>query len=728
MKQILQDLDSGATQVAEVPAPQCKPGHVLIGSRRTLVSAGTERMLVEFGEAGYLEKARQQPERVKKVLDKIQTDGLWPTVEAVQAKLDRPMPLGYCQTGVVLETGEGVDHVAVGDRVVSNGHHAEVVSVPKHLVAPVPEGVSDDEAAFAVAGAIALQSIRLAEPTLGERFAVSGLGLVGLLTVQLLRAHGCEVVGIDMIEDRLELAESFGAETVHLGDGEDPVAAGKAFSGGHGVDGVIVAAATDSSEPIHQAAQMSRKRGRIVLVGVTGLELDRADFYEKELSFQVSCSYGPGRYDKNYEEQGLDYPIGFVRWTEQRNFEAVLQMMAEGKLDVEPLISERHSVSDAAEAYRSITGGGDAIGVLLDYPEAPQTTDETERRVSLADGIDLDPGRLFRTGKAKIRQIASEDVVVGAIGAGNYASRTLFPALESAGVRLKTVASSGGLSSHYAGGKFGFEEATTDVDGLLQDPGINTVIIATRHDTHAEFVCRALEQGKHVFVEKPLAIDRPGLERIEETYREVLESSGPSPLLMVGFNRRFAPHVEHIEDLLGRREEPPTFIMTVNAGEIPADHWTQDPKVGGGRIIGEGCHFIDLLRHLADAPIVDVQSTKMGSTPAVEVREDKMTIDLAFENGAIGSVHYFANGANSFPKERLEVFCGGGIVQLDNFRKLNGYDWPGFDSNRAWSQDKGNEACIQAFVRAIDRGEESPIPYGELVEVSRATFEAVEKA
>lgn len=729
MKQILQDLQSGETQVAEVPRPQIQAGEVLVDTRRTLVSAGTERMLVEFGRANYLEKARQQPGRVKQVIDKIQTDGLWPTVEAVRSKLDRPMKLGYCNAGRVIGVGEGVESVEVGDRVASNGHHAGVVSVPEHLCAPVPEGVSDDEAAFTVAGAIALQSVRLAEPTLGESFAVSGLGLIGLLTAQLLKAHGCRVLGIDLDEDRLELAEQFGVETVDLGAGEDPVEAGRAFSGGPGIDGVIIAAATDSSEPVHQAAQMSRKRGRIVLVGVTGLDLKRDDFYEKELTFQVSCSYGPGRYDTSYEEEGLDYPIGFVRWTEQRNFQAVLQMMEEGKLDIDPLLTDRFQIEDAPNAYERILEGNDAIGVLLEYPEASaeSRTSDDDRTIDLDGTPSLDPGSLVREGKARFQPVGSDNVVVGCIGAGNYAARTLFPALQSAGVRLRSVASRSGSSGRYAGDSFGFEQTTTDVDGLLSDPAINTVVVATRHDTHADFVCRALEAGKHVFVEKPLAITREELQKVESTYREVLDE-GQAPLVMVGFNRRFSPLVVEARELLEGKREPANFVMTINAGEIPADHWTQRRDVGGGRIVGEGCHFVDLLRHLADAPIERLQAMQMGRSPAVEVREDKMTLTMRFEDGSTGTVHYLANGDNSFPKERLEIFCGGGILQLDNFKRLDGYGWDGFSSSKLWNQNKGNEACITEFVRAVERGAPSPIPFPELTEVTRATFEAIEHA
>ncbi len=450
MKQILQSLRTGATEVAEVPCPAVGRKQVLVRTARTLVSAGTERMLVDFGKAGFVGKAMQQPERVKDVLAKVRTDGLAPTLEAVFNKLDQPLPLGYCNVGTVLEAGSGVAGFSPGDRVISNGRHAEAVAVPVTLCARVPDGVSDDEAAFTVLGAIALQGIRLVQPTLGETVVVTGLGLIGLVTVQLLRAHGCRVLGIDFDADKLRLAERFGATTVNLGAGEDPVAAARAFSRGRGVDAVIITASTKSSEPVHQSALMCRKRGRIVLVGVAGLELSRADFYEKELSFQVSCSYGPGRYDPDYEEKGQDYPVGFVRWTQQRNFEAVLDMLAEGRLDVKPLISHRFALAEAAKAYELVTGSAPSLGILLEYAPPSEVPDPvlTQRTVAIGAGAARGAG----AGKA----------AVGFIGSGNYATGVLIPAFKAGGARLVTVASSAGVTGLHAGRKFGFEKTTTD--------------------------------------------------------------------------------------------------------------------------------------------------------------------------------------------------------------------------------------------------------------------------
>lgn len=704
MKQILQDLKQGTTEVADVPCPRAGRGQLLIRTARTLVSAGTERMLVDFGKAGFIDKARQQPDKVRQVIDKIRTDGLMPTLQAVRNKLDQPLPMGYCNVGEVVEVGAGVSGFAVGERVASNGKHAEMVAVPVNLCARVPDAVSDDAAAFTVLGAIALQGIRLVQPTLGETVVVTGLGLIGLVTVQLLKAQGCRVLGLDFDSDKLALARRYGAEVVDLKNGADAVAAALAFSRDRGVDAVIITASTKSNEPVHQAALMCRKRGRIVLVGVTGLELSRADFYEKELSFQVSCSYGPGRYDPNYEVKGHDYPIGFVRWTEQRNFEAVLDMLAERRLDVAALVSHRFAIEDAARAYEVVGGSEASLGIVLQYPGAPAAPgpaaadDRLARTVALACAPASTPGDQAR---------------ISVIGAGNYAGAVLVPAFRDAGARLARIASAGGASSVHLGRKFGFAQATTDVDALIADPACDAIVIGTRHDTHADYVLRALAAGKHVFVEKPLALTLEELARIEAAAR-----AAPTRLLTVGFNRRFAPQVIKLQALLRPVAGPKNFVMTVNAGAIPASHWTQDLRVGGGRMIGEACHFIDLLRHLADAPIVHAHAMAADT-----VTRDSFSLSLQFADGSIGSVHYFANGSKAFPKERLEVFAGGGVLQLDNFRRLAGYGWPGFSKMNLWRQDKGQRACAASFVRALREGGPSPIPAEELYEVARTTIE-----
>lgn len=708
MKQVLQDMSKGGTTITEAPAPQVSSGHLIIDTSTTLISAGTERMLVDFGRASYLDKARAQPDKVKMVLEKVQTDGLMTTVDAVRSKLAQPLPLGYCNVGVVAEVGKGAESFKAGDRVVSNGPHADVVKVAKNLCAIIPDNVSDEEAAFVVVASIGLQGIRLAEPTLGESVVVTGVGLIGLLTIQLLIAQGCRVLAIDFDDAKLDLARQFGAQTCNLGKGEDAVDAGMAFSRGQGVDAVIITASTKLSEPVTQAARMSRKRGRIVLVGVTGLELNRADFYEKELSFQISCSYGPGRYDPSYEEQGNDYPLGFVRWTEQRNFVAVLDLMASGQVNVKPLITHRFAFEDAPKAYDLLTTDKTALGILLQYH-----SDTASRHIR---NLPLHQNLAFNTNKP----------VLGMIGAGNYASRILIPAFKAAGCQLHTLVTAGGVNSVIHGDKAGFAEASTDVDAMLANRAINTVAVVTRHSTHSRFVIQALQANKHVFVEKPLAINLEELAEVEATYIQQ-HANGNNMHLMVGFNRRFSPQVQKMKQLLSSIKEPKSFIMTMNAGAIPADHWTQDNAVGGGRIVGEACHFIDLMRFLAGSEIVSVQSRRMGDYAGIPVTEDKASITLGFADGSFGTILYLANGAASFPKERVEVFAAGRVLQLDNFRKLTGYGWPNFKKMNLWKQDKGQNACAAAFLTAITNGEETPITAQEIFEVARVSINVAEQ-
>lgn len=703
MKQIFQDLVKGGTEIIESPTPLIARNSLIIDTAITLISAGTERSLVSFGKASFIDKARQQPEKVKMVLEKVQTDGLVTTFEAVKSKLEEPMPLGYCNVGIVNTVHPNVSSFKIGDRVVSNGPHADVVRVPSNLCAKIPDKVSNEEAIFTVVGSIGLQGIRLANPSLGEAVAVIGVGLIGLLTVQLLVAQGCRVLAIDFDAGKLELARQFGADVCNLGMGVDPVSAGLAFSRGNGMDAVLITASTKSNDPLSQAARMSRKRGRIVLVGVVGLELNRAEFYEKELSFQVSCSYGPGRYDPDFEEEGHDYPYGFVRWTEQRNFEAILDMMESGRIDVVPLISHRVNFEDADKAYKILTDDSSALGILLNYTHESSLRHISQIQLSVDSNVEADAP------------------VVGFIGAGNYASRILIPAFLKSGVKLHTIATTGGGNGVIQGRKYGFTSATTDVEVMLADKEINTVAIVTRHNTHASFVISALEAGKHVFVEKPLATTSDELAMVKKAYQQ----TEGRQVLMVGFNRRFSPQIDKMKALLQTLNEPKSFIMTVNAGAISPEHWTQVREIGGGRIIGEACHFIDLMRYLAGASIISVQAMRIGEADSLKVIEDKASISLRFEDGSFGTIHYFANGAQSFPKERIEVFASGRVLQLDNFRKLRGYGWPGFNKFNLWKQDKGQLACSTAFLSAIREAKLPPIPADELFEVSQITIDAV---
>jgi predicted dehydrogenase/threonine dehydrogenase-like Zn-dependent dehydrogenase len=702
MKQILQNIANGETQLVEVPCPQSKDGQLLISTTKSLVSVGTERMLIDFGKSGWIAKARSQPDKVKMVLGKVKTDGLMPTIDAVRSKLDQPLPLGYCNVGIVQDNGK--TEFEVGSRVISNGNHAEVVRVPKNLCAAIPENVDDESAAFTVLAAIAMQGVRIANPTIGETIVVTGLGLIGLITVQLLRANGCRVLGIDFDSSKCAMAREFGAETVDLSQGEDAIAKANTFSRGQGVDAVIITASTKSNDPVCHGANMCRQRGRIVLVGVVGLELSRADFYEKEISFQVSCSYGPGRYDNEYEEKGNDYPVGFVRWTEQRNFEAVLDLMSSGALNMKPLISHRFEIDDATNAYKCLDDRS-SLGILLNYSA---NADEllTKKLVSIRGAENYN----------------AQDAVCGFIGGGNYASRVLIPAFKEAGAKLDTLLTSGGVSAVHHGKKNDFANASTDLTQLLGNEAVNIVVIATQHNLHAEQVIQAINSGKNAFVEKPLALTHQELDAIELAYN----AQEGKYRIMVGYNRRFAPHVIKMKSLLANVSEPKTFIMTMNAGAIPSDHWTQNPEVGGGRIIGEACHYIDLMRFLAGSEITGFTATCMGKADGVGITEDKAAITLTFKDGSFGTINYLANGGKAFAKERIEVFANDGVLQLDNFRKLIGYDWKGFTKDKLMTQDKGQANCSKAFINSIKSGEPSPIGFDEIMEVARCSVDIAE--
>ncbi len=698
MKQLLHNLNTGALEVVELPTPTVKRGHVLIETRQSLISSGTERMLLSFGKASMLSKVRQQPEKVARVLEKVTTDGLIATITAVKNKLAEPVALGYSNVGVVRAIGEGVRGFAVGDRVVSNGSHAELVCVPQHLCARIPDVVDDTSAVFTVTAAIALQGIRLLQPTMGESVAVIGLGLLGLEACALLRAHGCRVLGFDLDPGRVARAQASGAEAYVLDESVNPLMRAEQFGNGYGVDAVLITASTDSDEPIHLAAQMCRKRGRVVLVGVIGLQLRRDDFFKKEISFQVSCSYGPGRYDPTYEEGGQDYPLGFVRWTEQRNFEAVLALLAEQRIRVRDLVTDTVPFAEASRAYDALLADPKALGIVLSYAGAPDITTRT-----------------VRLHAPSVRRIPSP-VVVGVIGAGSFARGTLLPALAATGVRRKTIAGTGGFLAFLAARSHGFEMVTSTHATIMNDPEITAVIIATRHDTHASLVIDALRAGKHVYVEKPLCLTRDELTAIRRAAADTVTGQTPR-ILMVGFNRRFSPLLMTMRERLHKRRAPMYLILTVNAGALPSDHWTRDPQIGGGRIIGEGCHFIDLARFLVNSPMTQC-STTTGPTP------DSATITMTFADTSTATVHYVTNGHARFPKERLDAFCDGAVFTIDNFRSLTAYRSLGVARTRSWRQDKGHTAALRAFVNAIRDGGPAPIPFAELMEVTERTCDA----
>lgn len=696
MKQIFQSLSDGSTYLADLPNSHPGPHQLLIKTSCSLVSSGTERMLVDFGRSNLLEKAKQQPDRLQDVLSKVATDGLFPTLDAVRSKLSQPLPLGYCNVGTVVDIGTNVVGFQIGDRVVSNGPHAEYVIVSQLLCAKIPDSVNDDSAVFTVLASIGLQGIRLANPLFGETFLVSGLGLIGILTCQLLLAQGCRVLALDPDPTKCSLASTFGVTAFTLAQASDIQSWILTHTSGIGVDGVIITAATSSSDPVHTAAEACRQRGRIILVGVTGLNLRRDLFYKKELTFQVSCSYGPGRYDPSYEKDACDYPIGYVRWTEQRNFQAVLRALEHRSVRTDPLISHRFKFEDALDAYSLLTSSDPYLAILLDYPATCAPFQQTIQTLS------------------PIQRSSTDSPLVSVIGSGNYANRVLLPCFSKAGANFITLASATGTNSPPLAKRYHFRHMTTDINEVFNDVETDSVVIATRHDSHADLIIKALSSGKHVFVEKPLCLTSTELASIQQAYDHQL-------ILMVGFNRRFAPLTAALKSQLEQLSGPMAFVYTCNSGFIPSNHWTQDPMQGGGRLLGEACHFVDLLRYLASSPIDSLQITSAADSKNCP---DTFSLNIRFANGSIGTVHYLSTGHKSFPKERLEVFSSNKVYRLDNFRKLQAWGVPGFLTRRTM-QDKGHRSCCSAFLSAVQNLSPSPIPIDQIFDVQHKLLEAV---
>ena len=697
MKQIIQDLKNGSTILEEVPAPIVKPGHLLIETTRSLVSLGTERMLVEFGKSNLIQKAKQQPDKLKEVINKVKTDGLKPTINAVLNKLGQPLPLGYCNVGRVIAIGKGVEGFTIGDRVASNGPHAEYVCVPKNLMVHIPDDVTDEEASFTVIGAIGLQGIRLANPTFGETIVIVGLGLIGIVTAQLLKANGCNVIGFDYDSMKVELARKFGIDAINPAEGIDQVAYVLNATENIGADAVIITASNKSNEIISQSAKMSRKRGRIILVGVIGLDISRADFYAKELTFQVSCSYGPGRYDEHYEQKGQDYPLAFVRWTEKRNFETILNAIASKSIDVKSLITERILLANYNEIYSDMNNGR-SIASILEYPEKESN----------------EPNRSIKLNSA---EFSSGQGVVGIIGAGNFTSAMILPCLKKTKAKLKYISSSGGLTGTVLAKKYSIANSTTDNSSILKDKDVDLVMVTTRHNSHASLVVQALDYGKHVFVEKPLALNLAELDQIIAS----IEKSNKT--VTVGFNRRFAPLAVKMKNLLGNSCAPMNIVATINAGFIPGNVWVHDMEIGGGRIIGEACHFIDLISFITNSQVGSVCMNTLGQHPMDN--SDNATILLKYENGTNAVINYFANGSKAYSKERVEVYHQERTLVMDNWRKLTGYGFKNFSSASS-GQDKGHQSQFSLLIESITNGGSQIIPLDQIINTTKASFAAIE--
>jgi len=696
VKQVIQSLSSGVIEIIELPVPEIGDNEILVQSSCSLISSGTERMLINFGESNLFQKARKNPERVKEVLNKAIIDGPLLAYDAVSKKLEEPIPLGYCNVGKVIKKGKGVSNFEIGDRVVSNGPHAEYVKINKNLCAKIPNEVSDEEASFTILASIGLQGIRLAKPTLGETFVVCGLGLIGLLTAQLLKANGCNVFGLDLAPERKKLAETLGIKSLNSNNEKEIISWCMSLTNNIGVDGFLITTATKSNSPIDIASQSCRQRGRIILIGTAGININREYFYKKELTFKVSCSYGPGRYDPIYEKNGVDYPLGFVRWTEQRNFESVLQILKQKSLDVKDLISKRFDITEAESAYHLLNSDQTTIGILFQYKSFSEKDKKSLKFKDLVEN--------------------KSSIDLSVIGAGNYAKRVIIPILTKKDINLQTIYSRSGFESTLIAKKYKFQESSTDLNKVWNNNKENTLIILTRHNTHAEFIVKALRSGKNVFVEKPMCTSEKELEDIAKAYKDSRRDDGKGPVLMVGFNRRFSSLIQLLRKDLMQINSPKAFTITCNAGYLDKNHWTNDLDIGGGRLIGEACHFLDLIMYLAESKIIDLNVIYSQDE---KVCPDTFTLNMKFENGSIGNINYFSNGNKKFQKERLEVFTSGRIYQIQNFQKLKVWGSPNLKTVRKLNQDKGQKECIDSFIESIKNSTLSPIPFIEMYEVHK---------
>ncbi len=705
MKQVIQNFKTGELYVDEVPQPSISEGAVLIENRFSLISAGTERGTVKVAKASLIGKAKQRPDLVKQVLQNIKREGLKATLEKVKTKLDSLKALGYSTAGMVIASLDNKGAFKPGDRVACAGanyaSHAEVVAIPQNLVAKIPDNVSYEEGCFATLGAIALQGVRQAEPRLGDNVCVIGLGLLGQLTCQMLKSNGCNVFGIDVSNTMINLALDTKAvhHAMNRSDG-NLVAALENFTNGYGFDSVIITAAVSSNDPIELAAEISRKKGRVVIVGAVNMDLPREPhFYRKELELRMSCSYGPGRYDTTYEENGQDYPYAYVRWTEQRNMEAFLRLISNGSINIKPLITHVFAIEEAEKAYDLVLGKVQefSVAILLKYKEGSSQNAQS----------------------VKVNSQPAKELNVGLIGAGSFAQSYLIPNVKTYGGSLETVVTNTGINAKNVASKFGFNSAATDAEEILTNKNINTVFIATRHNSHAEYVMKGLKAGKNVFVEKPLAMNMEELTQIKEIYE-----SHPSIRLLVGFNRRFAPSSVKAKQEFKNCGEPLVINYRINAGFIPADHWSQDKTIGGGRIIGEVCHFIDLMQYFTDADPVKVYADCINVSSDKIKSQDNVNITIKFSDGSVGNILYLANGDKSMAKERIEVFGGGKAVLIDDFKKLTIYQ-----KNKAESINiigKGHKEEVVSFLEAIKRGKSSPISFDSLYLTTLTSFKILD--
>jgi len=711
MKQIIQSYKTGELRLEELPEPQLIPGMILVETKASVISVGTEKMLVELARKSLLGKARMRPDLVKKVIASASKEGIVDTFHKVRGKLDTPSPLGYSCSGIVRKVGEQVDEFLVGDLVACGGagyaNHAEYNLVPKNLCVRIPTDVNDttehlsfEETAFTTIGAIALQGVRQAALTLGESVCVIGLGLLGQLTAQLCKVTGCRVIGADIDQAKIELAGSLGTEeVVHSDEIEESVAR---FTHGVGVDAVIICASARDNQLIKVAGEISRLKGRVVVVGLVGMDIPRNVYYRKELDLRLSMSYGPGRYDVEYEERGHDYPLPYVRWTEQRNMQSFLELVSAGQVNVRSLISHRFQFEKALDAYSMVLGGEDhSLGVVLVYSHRPKA-----QRISFAEIS---------------KSVASGEIGLGLIGAGNFAKGVLIPRLaRHKKVNLRGVTTARGMNAKVVAEQFGFAYCTGSMEDIFADEEVNTIVVATRHNLHGSLVKQALGSGKHVFVEKPLCLNLQELQEIINQYNAFDCLKNLPPVLMVGFNRRFSPFIKKVQSVLEDRATPLVACYQVNAGYIPKDSWVQDPFEGGGRILGEICHFVDTLRCLVGFPARTVQAACIHTDDVTQTNRDSISIIITYHDGSVGTIIYQSLGSPKYPKEKLEIAADGQTIVINDFRRLEVIG-PRKVRMRA-KQDKGYDAEINAFISAVTEGRAAPIPFPELVETTHITF------
>ena len=696
MKSITQNLKNGKTVTLTSPLPSVMPGHVLIKSNYSLISLGNEKMLVDFGKANILKKAKLQPDKTKLAISKIKTDGIVPTLNAILSKLNEPLPLGYSNSGIVYDVGEGVNEFEIGDLVVSNGPHAEYFNIPVNLCSKIPQDVDSKDAAFTVVASISLQSIRLLNPLIGETIYVFGLGIIGLIAVQILLNNGCNVVAVDYNNDRLKKAKDYGAEVVKLSEKVSFKTQVDNFCFLPEADGVIIATNTKSNEPIDLASSLSRKRGRIILVGDSGLKINRTEFYNKELTFQVSRSYGPGRYDKVYEQDGIDYPKEYVRWTVKRNFEAILELLKKNKLEFKSLISHELKLEDISQTYNNLDGST-YLGVIIKY------------------GNKSDNKKTLYNDNKKNNVLSKLNFNTGFIGAGNYAKSILLPAFNKNGANIIGIASINGISAAYAGKKFNANYFSSDPQKIINDKNISNLVIATQHDSHFKYAKQGLMKNKNVFVEKPLCLN---LNELEQLRILVKTQKRQKNFLTVGFNRRFSPFAKSIRNKLKQENSPKMLVMNINAGYLDEQHWTQSKQIGGGRIIGEAIHFIDLARFFCGEKIVNWTCSKF-----IGKSRDTCSIILNFKCGSVATINYISIGNKLYPKEKITVFCNGKIAEIDNFKKLKFYNWPGTKNKNLFIQNKGQIECVKSFLNNTKIQNSSIIPFDEIYEVTKTAIE-----